>query len=133
MTERERLENSELATRVLSHLRRNTTMIFRSVIISALAIGSLVPAAAISSEGAVYRAGERHVQTTQVVVRQQQRRRVRRRTHAKRNSALRIGGGAAAGAGIGALLGGGKGAAIGAIAGGGAGTVYDQHERHKGR
>jgi outer membrane lipoprotein SlyB len=107
-------------------------MTFRSVIISALAIGSLIPAAAISSEGAVYRSGERHAQTTQVVVRQQ-RRRVRRRTHTKRNSALRIGGGAAAGAGIGALVGGGKGAAIGAIAGGGAGTVYDQHERHKGR
>ncbi|MDQ1472262.1 MAG: hypothetical protein QOJ99_3742 [Bryobacterales bacterium] len=106
-------------------------MTFRSIIVSALAIGSLIPTAAVSSEGPVYRSGERHAQTTHVVVRQRQR--VRRRTHTKRNSALRIGGGAAAGAGIGALLGGGKGAAVGAIAGGGAGTIYDQHERHKGR
>jgi uncharacterized protein YcfJ len=58
---------------------------------------------------------------------------VRRRPvqHTKRNSALRIGGGAGAGAAIGAMAGGGKGAAIGAIAGGGAGVIYDQHERHK--
>jgi outer membrane lipoprotein SlyB len=58
---------------------------------------------------------------------------VRRRPvrHLKRNSALRIGGGAATGAAIGALAGGGKGAAIGAIAGGGAGVIYDQHQRNK--
>jgi outer membrane lipoprotein SlyB len=106
-------------------------MMFRSAIVTALAIGSLVPSPAISSEAVVYHSGERRVQTRPVVVRH--RHRVRRRTHAKRNSALRIGGGAAASAGIGALVGGGKGAAIGAIAGGGAGTIYDQHERHKGR
>lgn len=41
-----------------------------------------------------------------------------------KNSAIKIGGGAAAGALLGGLLGGGKGAAIGSLAGGGAGTAY---------
>lgn len=41
-----------------------------------------------------------------------------------KNSAIKIGGGAAAGALLGGLLGGGKGAAIGTLAGGGAGTAY---------
>lgn len=40
-----------------------------------------------------------------------------------KNTAVKIGGGAAGGALIGGLIGGGKGAAIGALAGGGAGTV----------
>lgn len=43
------------------------------------------------------------------------------KTHTKSN-AMKIGGGAAAGALIGGLVGGGKGAGIGALAGGGAGT-----------
>lgn len=110
-------------------------MMFRSVLISALAIGSLLPASGVSqiqarTESAVYRPGTEG--RAKVVTAAHRRRRVVRR-HTKRNSAVRIGGGAAAGAAIGALAGGGKGAAIGAIAGGGAGTVYDQHERHKGR
>lgn len=97
-------------------------MTMRYAIIAALTVGSFLPIAAESAQSSYVTHGTvRH------------HRRAVRRNHAKRNSALRIGGGAAAGAGIGALAGGGKGAAIGAIAGGGAGTVYDQHERHKGR
>jgi hypothetical protein len=45
--------------------------------------------------------------------------------------ALIIGGGAAAGAGIGALAGGKKGAGIGAATGGVAGLIYDLTTRHK--
>ena len=45
----------------------------------------------------------------------------------------RVGIGAAGGAAIGALAGGGKGAGIGAIAGAGAGALYDAHEKHRGR
>jgi outer membrane lipoprotein SlyB len=51
----------------------------------------------------------------------------------KHNTAKRVGGGAAGGAAIGALAGGGKGAAIGAAAGGGAGAVYDRHQKKKGK
>jgi hypothetical protein len=46
-------------------------------------------------------------------------------------SAAIIGGGAAAGAAIGAAVGGGKGAAIGALAGGGAGLVYDRMTKNR--
>jgi len=46
-----------------------------------------------------------------------------------KNSALKIGGGAAAGALIGGLLGGGKGAGIGALAGGGGGAAYQGFTR----
>ena len=44
----------------------------------------------------------------------------------KKASAAIIGGGAAAGAAVGAMAGGGKGAAIGAIAGGAGGYIYDR-------
>ena len=54
---------------------------------------------------------------------------VRRRSKAK--SAAIIGGSAAAGAGIGALAGGGKGAAIGALAGGAGGLIYDRKTHKK--
>lgn len=54
---------------------------------------------------------------------------VRRRSKAK--SAAIVGGSAAAGAGIGALAGGGKGAGIGAIAGGAAGLIYDRKTHKK--
>jgi len=47
------------------------------------------------------------------------------------HSAAIVGGSAAAGAGIGALAGGGKGAAIGALAGGGAGLLYDRKTAKK--
>jgi len=49
-----------------------------------------------------------------------------------RRTIRRVGIGAAGGAAIGAIAGGGPGAAIGAIAGAGAGVVYDAHERHHG-
>jgi hypothetical protein len=51
-----------------------------------------------------------------------------RRTWQK--SALLIGGSAAGGAGVGALIGGKKGAGIGALIGGGAATLYDVTQRH---
>jgi uncharacterized protein YcfJ len=54
-------------------------------------------------------------------------------TETKKKSVERIGGGAAAGAAIGALAGGGKGAAIGAAAGGGAGAIYDRHKKNQAR
>src|SRR5690349_2563996 len=54
---------------------------------------------------------------------------VKRRSKAK--SAAIVGGSAAAGAGIGALAGGGKGAGIGAIAGGAAGLIYDRKTHKK--
>ncbi|MDE1154514.1 MAG: BON domain-containing protein [Acidobacteriaceae bacterium] len=46
-----------------------------------------------------------------------------------KNSALKIGGGAAAGALLGGLIGGGKGAGIGALAGGGGGAAYQGFTR----
>jgi hypothetical protein len=45
-------------------------------------------------------------------------------------SALLIGGSAAGGAGVGALIGGKKGAGVGALLGGGTAAVYDQIKRH---
>jgi outer membrane lipoprotein SlyB len=56
---------------------------------------------------------------------------IRHRRHV--NTARRVGIGAAGGAAIGALAGGGKGAAIGGIAGAGAGALYDNHQKHRGR
>jgi hypothetical protein len=47
-------------------------------------------------------------------------------------SAAIIGGGAAAGAAIGAMAGGGKGAAIGALTGGAAGLIYDRMTKKNG-
>ncbi len=45
-------------------------------------------------------------------------------------SAMIIGGSAASGAGVGAVIGGKKGAGIGALIGGGIATLYDQAKRH---
>ena len=53
-----------------------------------------------------------------------------RRERSKLKSAAIIGGGAAAGAAIGAAAGGGKGAAIGAVGGGAAGLIYDRMTRN---
>jgi hypothetical protein len=55
------------------------------------------------------------------------------RTRSWKKSALIIGGSAAGGAGLGAILGGGSGAKKGAVIGGVAGTVYDLATRNKGR
>jgi uncharacterized protein YcfJ len=55
---------------------------------------------------------------------------VQHRRHMK--TAKRVGVGAAGGAAIGALAGGGKGAGIGALAGAGAGLLYDRHRKHHG-
>ena len=54
---------------------------------------------------------------------------VRRRS--RRKSVAIVGGSALAGAGLGALAGGGKGAGIGAIAGGAAGFIYDRKTHKK--
>jgi hypothetical protein len=53
-------------------------------------------------------------------------------TRSWQKEAAIIGGGTAAGAGIGALAGGKKGAAIGAISGGVAGLIYDMKTRNNG-
>ena len=53
-------------------------------------------------------------------------------TRSWEKEAILIGGGTAAGAGIGAIAGGGKGAAIGAISGGVAGLIYDMKTRKNG-
>jgi len=53
-------------------------------------------------------------------------------TRSWQKEAVIIGGSTAAGAGIGAIAGGGKGAAIGAISGGVAGLIYDMKTRKNG-
>ena len=53
---------------------------------------------------------------------------IRHRRHMK--TVKRVGIGAAGGAAVGALVGGGKGAGIGALAGGGIGYLYDRHKKH---
>jgi hypothetical protein len=55
---------------------------------------------------------------------------VQHKRHVK--TAKRVGIGAAGGAAIGALAGGGRGAAIGGIAGAGAGFLYDRYKKHHG-
>jgi len=55
---------------------------------------------------------------------------VSKSTRSWQKSAMLIGGSAAAGAGVGAIIGGKKGAGIGALIGGGSATLYDQVKRH---
>jgi outer membrane lipoprotein SlyB len=94
-------------------------MILRKLLVPLLAVVSLAPAPAIAQ---TYR---HHYNKSAA-----HRRYVRHRRH---RTIRRVGIGAAGGAAIGALAGGGKGAGIGAIAGAGAGALYDQHKRHQGR
>jgi len=95
-------------------------------------LASAAPSSALVSN-AVYSASEPQAQVTPVVVRQRRRRvYYSSRRHRRHQTIKRVGIGAAGGAAIGALAGGGTGAAIGAIAGGGAGALYDHHEKRKG-
>jgi len=71
------------------------------------------------------------VPTRVVYQRAPERRIVSRPTRSVGTTALIIGGSAAGGAGLGALIGGRKGAGIGALAGGGAAALWDQITRHK--
>lgn len=96
----------------------------RVAIFAAMAFSTLIPSA-----GAAQPVRTRTVTTYSTP----NRRVVVRRQHRKRNTILRVGGGAAGGAAIGALVGGGPGAAIGAVAGGAGGAIYDHHERSKGK
>lgn len=109
-------------------------MASRFITVSLLALASLLPAAVEAQSAvlqpAVYNtATARDLQITPVAT---DRRHYRHR-HARRKTIKRVGIGAAGGAAIGALAGGGPGAAIGAVAGGGAGALYDRHEKSKGR
>ena len=101
----------------------------RSFAIPFLAIASFLPVTTIAAQGiqpAVYHPSTHNAVAIDVVYRRYHRR------HRVRRTIKRVGIGAAGGAAIGAVAGGGPGAAIGAIAGGGAGAIYDQHERNKG-
>ena len=82
-----------------------------------------------SSPQAVYRTAERAPQTVyrddEVVYRDEEVRQERSKT----KTALIIGGSAASGAGVGAIVGGKKGALIGAAIGGGAASIYEATKR----
>jgi outer membrane lipoprotein SlyB len=84
-----------------------------------LSIASFIPAA--SADQTYYAPNHRYHHT------------VYRGHHHIRRTVRRVAVGAAGGAVIGALAGGGPGAAIGAVAGGTAGAIYDHHEKTKGR
>jgi outer membrane lipoprotein SlyB len=89
-----------------------------SIATALLSIASFVPAA--SADTTYYNQHPRYHRT------------VYRGRHHIRKTVRRVAIGAAGGAAIGAIAGGGPGAAIGAIAGGGAGAIYDHHEKTKG-
>ncbi|MEP6714689.1 MAG: YMGG-like glycine zipper-containing protein [Terriglobia bacterium] len=94
--------------------------------VTALMLGSLVPAA-VPAQAVVYHQHphhRRHVRTTYYR---------RGEAHPVRKTVKRVGLGAAGGALVGGIAGGGTGAAIGALAGGGAGAVYDHHEKKIGK
>jgi outer membrane lipoprotein SlyB len=98
----------------------------QSFAVSALVMVSLLPAAPVQT--ALYHPGAgADARITTVVTHRRHRR------HPVRKTVKRVGIGAAGGAAVGALAGGGKGAAIGAVAGGGAGAIYDHHEKKQGK
>ena len=96
---------------------------------------AFVPAAPYAAYGAQPQYVNERVVTTQPTVRRvtsqrayaTERAAAPSRTWVK--SAMLIGGSAASGAGVGAIVGGKKGAGIGALIGGGAATLYDQLKR----
>jgi hypothetical protein len=90
-----------------------------SLITALLSVVSLVP---VASADTVYSHRYRH----------HYHRTVYRGHHHIRKTVKRVGVGAAGGAAIGAIAGGGPGAAIGAVAGGTAGAIYDHHEKTHG-
>lgn len=94
--------------------------------------------APVAAQPVVYTAAPapRVVRTVSTAPRTQTVQRVyteRKPTRSKTKSAVIIGSTAAAGAGVGALIGGKKGAVIGAIAGGGGAFIWDQATRNKQR
>jgi len=111
----------------------------RALMIPALAIASLMPAVAGKSytpvTSAVYHPTLEHqtVPVTRVNDTYSRRRAVARKKHRRHQTEKRVGIGAAGGAAIGAVAGGGKGALIGGAAGAGAGALYNKHEQNKGR
>jgi uncharacterized protein YcfJ len=82
-----------------------------AVVSAGLALGTMVPANAMT-----YVQRQHYIQ---------------HRRHMK--TLKRVGVGAAGGAAIGAIAGGGKGAGIGALVGGGAGYLFDRHKKHEGK
>ncbi|MDP9169235.1 MAG: hypothetical protein M3N54_01345 [Acidobacteriota bacterium] len=99
----------------------------KSLGITALTLVSLVPAA-IPAQAVVYQQSPRYRTHSRVVTSYR-----RRERHPVRKTIKRVGLGAAGGALVGGLAGGGTGAAIGAFAGGGAGAIYDHHEKKIGK
>jgi outer membrane lipoprotein SlyB len=87
-----------------------------SIATALLSIATFIPAA--SADQAYY--AQPHHRT------------VYRGHHHIRKTVKRVAVGAAGGAAIGAVAGGGPGAAIGAVAGGTAGAIYDHHEKKQG-
>lgn len=98
-------------------------------ILTAVLSTGLLFSSAVPGVAATYRHTHRHRVTS--VQRARRARYIRHKRHM--NTAKRVGIGAAGGAAIGALAGGGKGAGIGALAGAGAGALYDAHQKHHGR
>ena len=99
----------------------------KQLLSAALSVSLFVGAAGPADAAIKHRTRHHYVQNSAAA----QHKRLQHKRHMK--TVKRVGVGAAGGAAIGALAGGGKGAGIGALAGAGAGALYDKHEKHKGR